>query len=117
MDKRLFFPATQRNSKPIEKVLTTYLPKQGTVLEIASGSGEHAVTFQKCFPHITWQSSDPNLIHRNSISAWIKHLGLNPAMPYPLDLNVESRPWPLPFSISSTIRSIVTINLIHTLFK
>ena len=52
MDERLFFSATARNREPIEKVLSAFLPTNGTVLEIASGSGEHAVAFQKHFKNI-----------------------------------------------------------------
>ena len=77
MDNRLFFPATERNSASIGKVLSRHLLKKGHILEIGSGSGEHGVIFQKRFPEITWQSSDPEMVHRNSISSWIDHEELN----------------------------------------
>ena len=73
MDCRLFFPATKRNRIPIRKVLAEKLPNKVTILEIASGSGEHAVFFQKCFPHHIWQSSDPDHKHIRSIYSWIKY--------------------------------------------
>ena len=95
MDERLYFPATERNRSPIEKVLRKYLPQNGFVLEIASGSGEHGVTFQKIFPRITWQTSDPELVHRKSISAWITYKGLEGEMPQPIDIDVEEKPWQL----------------------
>ena len=59
MDQRLFFPATERNRVPIGDLLAEILPSQGTVLEVASGSIEHAVTFQRRFPQLVWQASDP----------------------------------------------------------
>ena len=50
MDERLFFQATERNRGPIGEVLSKILPSNGFVLEIASGSGEHGVTFKNAFP-------------------------------------------------------------------
>ena len=41
-------------------------------MEIGSGSGQHGVVFQKRFPRITWQTSDPELVHRKSIISWIE---------------------------------------------
>ncbi len=113
MDERLFFPATERNSYSIHKVLTKYLPKNGFVLEIASGSGEHAVTFQKLFPGITWQTSDPVIVHRKSISAWIRHKGLEEKMPPPINIDVEQKPWDLSEKIKLNLKFIVCINLLH----
>ena len=58
MDNRLFFSATQRNRDCIGDVLSRII-KIGSVLEIGSGSGEHGVVFQKRFPGIICQTSDP----------------------------------------------------------
>ena len=113
MDNRLFFPSTERNREPIGKVLSRILSTKGCVLEIGSGSGEHGVTFQKCFPEITWQSSDPELIHRNSISSWIDHEELSLKMPQPLDIDVEKNPWNIPSDILLSIQGIISINMIH----
>ena len=113
MDERLFFPATERNKAPIGEVLSQILPSKGVVLEIASGSGEHGVMFQECFPNILWQTSDPNTSYRKSISAWIKHQGLITKMPQPLDLDVQKRPWPLTQEFRSSLKAIVCINMIH----
>ncbi len=113
MNERLFFPATQRNYESLKKVLVSLLPSNGSVLEIASGSGEHAVRFQKCFPSLKWQTSDPNSSHRRSIRAWIRYEQLSLKMPQPLDIDVERRPWALPPEIRSTLQSIVCINMIH----
>ena len=68
MDHRLFFPATQRNKKYIGDVLSKISLKKGTILEIGSGSGEHGIEFQKRFPEIIWQTSDPEMEYRKSIS-------------------------------------------------
>ena len=113
MDNRLFFPATERNRESIGEVLSKILLTKGYILEIGSGSGEHGVTFQQCFPEITWQSSDPELIHRNSISSWIDHEELNFKMPQPLDIDVEKIPWEIPSELLLSIQGIISINMIH----
>ena len=58
LNERLAFPATIRNRDSIANVLSNYIPSKGLLLEIASGSGEHGVFFQKSFPSIIWQTSD-----------------------------------------------------------
>ena len=113
MDNRLFFPATKKNRDSIREVLSKILIKRGYILEIGSGSGEHGVVFQKCFPETTWQSSDPELIHRISISSWIDHEELNFKMPQPLDIDVEKTPWKIPSELLSSLQGIISINMIH----
>ena len=113
MDNRLFFPATERNKDSIAEVLSRILLKKGYILEIGSGSGEHAIKFQKCFPELTWQSSDPELVHRKSISSWIEHEELNFQMPQPLDIDVEKIPWKIPSELLNSIQGIISINMIH----
>ena len=113
MDNRLFFPATHRNRKSIEEVLSRIHLTRGFILEIGSGSGEHGVVFQKRFPEITWQSSDPEVIHRNSISSWIDHEELNLKMPQPLDIDVEETPWKIPSELLLSLQGIISINMIH----
>ena len=113
MDQRLYFPATERNRDPIGNLLSLLLPRSGTVLELASGSGEHAVCFQQRFPHLRWQASDPVPEHRASIDAWIHHQGLSDVMPAALNLDVEERPWPLPKEIPPSLKAVVCINLLH----
>ena len=113
LNYRLNFPATLRNRDAIAGVLSNYIPNQGLLLEIASGSGEHGVFFQNHFPSIIWQTSDPEVIHRKSISSWISHQGLSSIMPEPLDIDVEKRPWPITNKIRSLLKGIVCINMIH----
>ena len=112
-DNRLYFPATTRNRYSIAEVLSNYISPNSLFLEIASGSGEHGVFFQKKFPSIIWQTSDPEFVHRKSINSWIKHEGLFSKMPEPLDLDVEMRPWPITKQVESLIKGIVCINMIH----
>ena len=113
MDNRLFFSATQRNRDCIGDVLSRVIKKNGSVLEIGSGSGEHGVVFQKRFPKIIWQTSDPDLMHRKSITSWIDYEELNKKMPQPLELDVEKVPWKLPSKLVNSLQGIVSINMIH----
>ena len=113
LDNRLNFPATTRNRESIAAVLRDYISPNSLLLEIASGSGEHGVFFQRIFPSIIWQTSDPELINRESIKSWIKHEGLYSKMPEPLDINVEKRPWPITKQIRYLIKGIICINMIH----
>lgn len=82
-------------------------------MEIGSGSGEHGVIFQKRFPEVIWQTSDPELVHRNSISSWIEHENLSKKMPQPLVLDVEKIPWEIPLKLVHSLQGIVSINMIH----
>ena len=113
MDNRLYFSATERNREFIGEVLSKILQTRGLILEIGSGSGEHGVVFQQRFPEITWQSSNPELIHRNSISSWIEHEKLNLKMPQPLDIDVEKIPWKIPSELLLSLQGIISINMIH----
>ena len=113
MDKRLFFSATQRNKDSIGDVLSKIIKKNGSILEIGSGSGEHGVYFQNRFPEIIWQTTDPDLLHRKSIISWIEHENLSKEMPQPLVLDVEKIPWEIPLKLVHSLQGIVSINMIH----
>ena len=113
MDNRLFFSATQRNRDFIGDVLSRIIIKDGLILEIGSGSGEHGVVFQKRFPEIIWQTSDPELRYRKSIIPWIEYEELNKKMPQPLKLDVENIPWNIPLMLAHSLQGIVSINMIH----
>ncbi|WP_322055019.1 DUF938 domain-containing protein [Paraburkholderia bannensis] len=104
---RLTAPAAARNAAPILDVLRTALPARGTVLEIASGTGQHAVHFAAALPGIDWQPSDADPRARASIDAWRKHASLA-NLRAPLDLDVRSEPWPI-----ESVDAIVCINMIH----
>lgn len=100
-------PATLRNRDPILAVLRETLPKRGLVLEIASGSGEHAVHFAKALPDLVWQPSDPSADARASIVAWQREDGLQNLLP-PIALDASADAWPV-----SQADAIVCINMIH----
>lgn len=100
-------PATQRNREPILEVLRRVLPAEGLVLEIASGSGEHAVHFAAALPAITWQPSDPSATAVASIAAHRDEAGLANLRP-PLLLDVTAEPWPVAHA-----DAVVCINMIH----
>jgi hypothetical protein len=91
-------PATQRNRLPIADALDPWLalPKgpEATVLEIASGSGEHAVYFAERFPGYRWQPSAPRAAELESIAAWSAEAALPNLMP-PVQLDVLASPWPV----------------------
>jgi hypothetical protein len=106
MSERLHAPATVRNRDPILAVLERVLPEAGLVLEIASGTGEHAVYFAHKLPHLTWQPSDPKEAELASIAAYReRHPAPNLRSPIRLDVH---EPWPL-----ERADAIVCINMIH----
>src|SRR5689334_2947738 len=69
-------PAALRNRDPIAEVLREWLPAQGLVLEIASGTGEHAIHFAQSFPQLDWQPSDLHSDALSSIAAWREEANL-----------------------------------------
>ena len=91
LDNRLF-PATQRNRNCIGDVFSRII-KNGSILEIGSGSGENGEVFQKRFPKIILQTSIPDLLHIKRIISWIEYEELNQRMPRPLELDVENISW------------------------
>lgn len=100
-------PATLRNREPILAVLRQVLPAEGLVLEVASGTGEHAVHFAGALPGLRWQPSDPFPDARASITAWIAAEKRNTILP-PLDLDAASDSWPI-----ARVDAILCINMIH----
>jgi hypothetical protein len=91
-DPRLDYPATQRNREPILAVLEQVLPRGGTVLEIASGSGQHAAYFAAALPHLRWQPSDFDPEVLASIVGWTEELD-NVVAPVRIDVTEPS--WPV----------------------
>ncbi len=105
-DVRRYAPATARNRDAILAVLARHLPARGLVLEIASGSGEHAVHFAAGLPGLIFQPSDPDPAARASIDAWAKEAGLGNLRPA-IELDAAA-PWPI-----GAADAILCINMIH----
>ena len=82
-------------------------------MEIGSGSGQHRVVFQERFPGIIWQTIDPELVHRKSISFWIEYEDLTKNMPQPLEIDAEKIPWKIPLRVLHSLQEVVSINTIH----
>ena len=103
------FPATERNREPIHAVLRRVLPERGVVLEIGSGSGEHALHFARMFPGLLWQPSDPDPLNLASIAAWRETEGsdLDNLMP-PLAINASDVILPV-----DRADAILCINVVH----
>lgn len=103
-DPRLSAPSALRNRDVILAVLRAQLPKFGTVLEVASGTGEHVVHFARHLPDLLFLPSDPDLTRRESIDAWAgKVANIQPA----LALDVSGA-WP-----ALEVDAVVCINMIH----
>ena len=105
-DVKRHAPATERNRDVIAETLARVLPAEGRVLEVASGTGEHAVHFAKRFPGLIWQPSDPDPIAIASINAWradTKLVNVRPAMQ--LDASAD---WPI-----SHADAVICINMTH----
>jgi hypothetical protein len=109
-DARQYAPATLRNREPILKVLLEVLPPTGTVLEVSSGTGEHAVFFAPRIHPREWLPSDPNPVARASIMAWSKHVPAENLYPA-IALDASDPIWSI--EQSREIVAIVNINMIH----
>ncbi len=119
-DARQFAPATERNRQPILSVLQKVLPSSGTVVEIASGTGEHAVYFAAALPNFTWLPTDPDPLAIASICAWQTQARVDNLLP-PIQLDVTDPAWPQTATTALTPSGspqlgpqvIVAINMIH----
>lgn len=105
-DERRHAAAAERNCEPILGVLRRVLPPAGLLLEVASGTGQHAAHFAAALPELVWQPSerDPELLA--SIAAWTR--GLPNVLP-PLALDVTVERWP----IAAPLDAIFNANMIH----
>lgn len=123
LDARQYAPATQRNREPILEVLLQVLPFTGTVLEISSGTGEHAIFFAPRLHPRKWIPSDPNPVARASIAAWREYYPADNLYP-PIALDARDPSWgleqdELPEPLQDMdlkqepIVAIVNINMIH----
>ena len=120
---RQFAPATERNRQAILSVLKRFLPEAGTILEIGSGTGQHAVFFAPHLKPLIWQPSDPNPLALDSIAAWCEHSPSENLRP-PLDLDACAPVWPVEApgrksrqtadgNCALDVVAIASINVIH----
>ena len=105
--KRRSAPAAGRNREPIADVLREWLPPTGLVLEIASGTGEHAVAFASAFPALEWQPSDIHPDALASIAEWRSAAGAR-NLRSPLCLDAASPDWPI-----DQASAVLSINMVH----
>lgn len=106
-DSRRSAPAALRNREPIAEVLADWLPKSGLVLEIASGTGEHATYFAGRFHGLDWQPTDIHPDALASIEQWRAASGL-PNVRAPLALDASSADWPI-----QAADAVLSINMVH----
>jgi SAM-dependent methyltransferase len=107
MDTRRFSPAAARNRDPILAVLRRHLPAHGRLLEVASGSGEHAVHIAAALPGLTVQPTDPDPDALASIDAWAATARL-PNLCRAVQLDAEADPWPI-----SHAAALFCCNMLH----
>jgi hypothetical protein len=107
MDAHQHSPAADRNKQPILEVLQRTLPAHGTALEIAAGTGQHAVHFAAGLPNWTWQPSDAEPAALASIAAWVRASAL-PNLRPPLELDVMAPQWPI-----GTVDAVYCANMLH----
>ena len=102
-----FAPAAERNRRPILEVLRRVLPTSGTVLEIASGTGQHAAFFAEHLPALRWQPSDAAPDALRSIESWVTEASRENLLG-PLELDVSAETWPI-----ASAEAALCINMIH----
>ncbi|HEX8640590.1 MAG TPA: DUF938 domain-containing protein [Allosphingosinicella sp.] len=100
-------PAAERNAEPILEVLRRVLPERGLVLEVASGTGQHAVRFAGAFPKLLFQPSDPEPAALRSIEAWRAEAALFNLLP-PVALDARAAEWPV-----GAADAILCVNMVH----
>lgn len=100
-------PAAERNREAIAAVLREVLPERGLVLEVASGTGEHAAFFAGLFPDLEWQPTDPDPEALDSIAAWCREAGLDNLLD-PVRLDASAERWSV-----ERAHAILCVNMVH----
>ena len=100
-------PSAERNRDPILEVMRRHFPGTGRVVEIASGTGQHAVHFAGAMPGLDWQPTDIDPAARASVEAWVRDEGLSNVRT-PIELDTRADPWPV-----ASADVVVCINMIH----
>jgi SAM-dependent methyltransferase len=101
-----------RNRAALAAALGAILPPSGRVLEVGSGTGEHAVHLARCFPSLAFQPSDPDPVARASIAAWAAEAALPNLLP-PLDLDLRHPGWVSAGHRSSQVDALLCVNVLH----
>jgi SAM-dependent methyltransferase len=99
--------AALRNRAPLAEALAAVLPPSGKVLELGSGTGEHAVFLAATFPGLTWQPSDPDPEALASITAWAAEARLPNLLP-PLAWDLRVTGWRL-----RPADAVLCVNVLH----
>jgi hypothetical protein len=107
MDAKQCWAAPERNKAPILEVLTRVLPASGSLLEVSSGSGQHAAFFASMLPHLSLQPSDIDEDNLRSVQAWVDETRL-PNLRPPVRLDVCSSDWGV-----GTLDAIFNANMVH----
>jgi SAM-dependent methyltransferase len=100
-------PAALANLAPLTAALRQLLPPAGVVVELGSGTGEHAVHLARLFPHLVIQPSDPDPVMRASVSAWAADARLPNLLP-PLDLDLLAPAW-----TGRAAAAVLCVNVLH----
>lgn len=111
MDARQYAAATERNREPILGILSEVLPSGSNILEVASGTGEHAVYFASKLESCRWTPSDTNPMSLESIIAWRNSSPVE-NLDFPLAIDVSQNNWQQQV-MDRDINAIVNINMIH----
>lgn len=106
MSDKPFAPSCERNREPILQVLAPLLRDARSVLEVGSGTGQHAVHFAAAMPWLTWQTSE-RAEHLPGIAQWLEEAAL-PNTPPSLALDVATGPWP-----GTRFDAVFTANTLH----
>ncbi len=101
-----FSEACERNKSHILRVLQEEFRQVGDVLEVGSGTGQHAAYFARHLPHLRWHPSDLGVNHA-SILGWAREEGVSNVLP-PRTLNVDDLPWSVP-----PVEGVFTANTVH----
>lgn len=105
--QKRYAPAAGRNAEPIMSTLASFLPDDGAVLELASGTGQHCAQFAERFQSLTWQPSDVDPTSLQSIDAYVAESMAKNLKP-PLRLDATQTSWPC-----DSVSAIIAVNLVH----
>ncbi|MEO1013935.1 MAG: DUF938 domain-containing protein [Pseudomonadota bacterium] len=120
-------PSAARNMTPITEAIVELMPREGMIVEIASGTGEHVVSFAAALPNARWAPGDPDPASRRSIAAWTAHLKRQNIAP-PHSIDVSGQAWRSGEQqgaaaldaelldaelLSAELQGVICINMIH----